>query len=64
MLAQADITSYAEEMKRRLEGPEDCPEHWLWLHRRLAAAQYGHRICLTDLCQAYEDATGVLTGCD
>jgi hypothetical protein len=44
--------------------PDECQEQWDLLHRRLSLHPHIGSHYITDCCQAYEEATGTMTGCD
>jgi hypothetical protein len=63
MLAKAELTAY-EKMLRSAEGVDEWREEWDRLHKRLAPRPPEKRLCIADICQAYEEATGTCVGCD
>ena len=64
MLIQEEVTRYAEEMQRTVEGADERPEQCEWLRRRLAAQPQRKRPCVAELYRVYEEATGTRIGCD
>jgi len=64
MLAEAEITAFAEKMRRVLAGVDEFPDHWARLRRRLGARPQEEKSCGAELRRAYEEATGILLGCD
>jgi hypothetical protein len=64
MLAPAEVTAYAEEMRRIMDGAKERPEQWERWRRRWNPRSNGTRPPVTELCRAYEEATGTRTGCD
>jgi hypothetical protein len=46
------------------EEPDEFQDQWDLLHRRLALRPHTADHYIADCCQAYEEATGTLTGCD
>jgi hypothetical protein len=64
MLAAAEITAYAEEMRRRAQGLEGRAEQWEHLRRRLTPRPEATPHYVAELCRAYEEATETPIGCD
>jgi hypothetical protein len=64
MVAQAEMTAYAEQMRRAADGADERPEQWERLRKRLAPRAPGPRHLVTELRQEYEEATGTCLGCD
>jgi hypothetical protein len=64
MIAQVEITSYVEARWRSGEEAEELQEQWNLVHRRFGAQPHVKECCLADVCRAYEEATGTMTGCD
>jgi hypothetical protein len=46
------------------EEAEEFQEQWDLVHRRFGPHPHVKECCLADICQAYEEATGTMTGCD
>jgi hypothetical protein len=65
MLAEREITAFAEKMRRALAGADEFPEQWARLQRRWAGYnQEQPHYCGAELQEAYEEATGTLVVCD
>ena len=64
MIAEQDITTFAEKLRRSLAGADEFPEHWAWPQRHVAWGPHEPPHFGTELQQAYEEATGTLVGCD
>jgi hypothetical protein len=64
MVAQAELTAYAEEIRRTAEGTDESWEQWERLRRRLGPQPQTHRAWMTALCQHYQEKTGTVIGCD
>jgi hypothetical protein len=62
VVAQVEVV-VADDSGPEADGTPDG-QQWEWLQRRLAPRLPAHRLCLTELCRAYEEATGTLIGCD
>jgi hypothetical protein len=52
-----------EQLREIGEALDEDKEQWDRL-RRLIPLSPARKLCLPDLCQAYEEATGTRTGCD
>jgi hypothetical protein len=46
------------------EVADDWKDQWECVRRRFATRPPEKHHCITDLCQAYEEATGMCLGCD
>jgi hypothetical protein len=64
MLAPAEVTAYAEEMRRIMDGAKERPEQWDRWRKRWNPRPGGTRALVSKFCRAYEEATGTRTGCD
>jgi hypothetical protein len=64
MLAQAEITAYAQAVRQAAEGREAREEQWERLRRRLASHPGNRTLLVTRLLQQYEEATHTCFGCD
>jgi hypothetical protein len=49
---------------RTEEEADEFQEQWDLLHRRFGPHPHAPERRLADICRAYEEATGTLTGCD
>jgi hypothetical protein len=59
-----DLPTYVYDAWRPEEAADEYQEQWDLLHRRLTPHPHAKEPCLADVCRAYEEATGTLTGCD
>jgi hypothetical protein len=64
VLAEVEITTFAERMRRTLAGVDEFPEQWARLRRRWADRPREQKHYGAELQQAYEEATGTMIGCD
>jgi hypothetical protein len=64
MLAEVQVTAYAEKMRRVLAGKDEFPEYWARLRRRLAPQARAEKPCGAELRRVYEEETGIDLGCD
>jgi hypothetical protein len=60
------VQSWIEYAPLRGAGESRDPrnEQWDWLRRRLAVRLPDKKLCIAELCRAYEETTGTSTGCD
>jgi len=59
-----EMAPYAPVVCRSGEEAEEFQEQWDLVHRRFGPHPHAWEHRLADVCQAYEEATGTLTGCD
>jgi hypothetical protein len=64
MLAEAQITAFADKMRRALAGTDEFPEQWARLRKRWAARPQENKPSRAELRRAYEEKTGTVIGCD
>ena len=64
MVAQAEITAYVAEMRRAADGADEWQEQRERLRKHLAPRPPARNHLVTELCQEYEEATGMCLGCD
>jgi hypothetical protein len=62
MLATVELQECLDGMTA--EAPDERQEQWECLHRYLGHRPMEHKVRLTELYRAYEEATGTLIGCD
>jgi hypothetical protein len=63
MLAPKESTAY-EKILRSAQGMDERQQEWNRLHERLAPRPRAKQLCIAEICQAYEEATGTWVGCD
>jgi hypothetical protein len=64
MLAKVEMPIYDQAMWQSGEEADEFQEQWDLLRRRFAPRPHVKEPCLADICRAYEEATGTMTGCD
>jgi hypothetical protein len=64
MLATVVMKDPVDEVPEVSEGVDEGQEQWDRLQRRLTPHAQIRKFHIAALCQAYEEMTGTLTGCD
>jgi hypothetical protein len=64
MLAQMEMSAIRCVRRPAAQVPDEFQEQWDLLRRRLTLHPHASDHHIADCCQAYEEATGTLTGCD
>jgi len=64
MLADREITAFAEKMRRVLAGTDEFPDQWVRLRKRWARHAQEDKRCGARLRRAYEEANGTVISCD
>ena len=64
MVAQTVFAECEEQVPQARERMDEGQEQWERVRRRLAPRPQAKRLCIADLCRAYEEATGTWIGCD
>jgi hypothetical protein len=64
MLAEREITAFADKMRRVLAGMDEFPDQWVRLQKRWATRPQEDKPCGAKLRRAYEETNGTVIGCD